>query len=129
MGVTYQAMGNQQKAREHFQRFRQEMEKLWKKGPKDADTAFALATAAARLGDEQNAWSLARKGVVLDPAKHFEYAQVLSLLHRRPEAIEQLRTAFNSGFRNYIFAKIHPDFQPLHGEPEFEKLLADAIKT
>ena len=128
MGVTYQAMGNQQKAREHFQHFRQEMEKLWKKGPKDADTAFALASASARLGDEETAWSLARKGVALDPGKHFEYALVLSLLHRPPEAIEQLQAAFHSGFRNYIFVKIHPDLQPLHGEPEFEKLLADAIK-
>jgi hypothetical protein len=36
-------------------------------------------------------------------------------IHRRPEAIEQLQAALHSGYRNYIFAKIHPDLHPLHG--------------
>ncbi len=37
--------------------------------------------------------------------------------------------AIQNGYRWYIFLKIDPDLQSLHGEPEFEKLLAERIKT
>ena len=65
----------------------------------------------------------------LDPSKHFEYATVLSLTQRKGEAIEQLRMAVQNGYHHYIFIKIHPDLQPLHGDPKFEKLLADLIRS
>ncbi len=129
MGVVYESAGTPQKAREHFQRFRQEMESQWKKNPKDADTALSLAAVLLRLGENQRAWSLAGKGLALDPSKHFEYAAVLSLGHRKREAIEQLQIAIQSGYRNYIWIKVHPDLQPLHGDPQFEKLLAGIIKS
>jgi hypothetical protein len=59
---------------------------------------------------------------------HFEYATLLSLHNRKREAIEQLQIAVQKGFHHYIWIKIHPDLEPLHGDPQFEKLLADAIK-
>jgi tetratricopeptide (TPR) repeat protein len=129
MGVVYEGMGDHQKSREHFQRYRQEMESLWKKDSKNADTALCLAVALSRLGQTQEARSWARKGLALDPSKHFEYATVLSLNQQKREAIEQLRLAIHRGYRHYIFIKIHPDLQPLQGEPEFDKLLAEAIKS
>jgi DNA-binding winged helix-turn-helix (wHTH) protein/tetratricopeptide (TPR) repeat protein len=129
MGVIYEAMGDQQKARETFERYRQEIEARWKKNPKDANTAFSLADAFARLGQFESAMSWAHKGMALDPSKHDFYADVLALNHRKHEAIEQLQLAIQNGYRWYIFIKIDPDLQSLHGEPEFEKLLAERIKT
>ena len=129
MGVIYEAMGDQEKARETFERYRQEIEDRWKKNPKDANTAFSLADALSRLGQPESAMTWARKGMALDPSKHDSYADVLSLNHRTHEAIEQLQLAVQNGYRWYIFIKIDPDLQSLHGEPEFEKLLAERIKT
>jgi eukaryotic-like serine/threonine-protein kinase len=129
MGVVYEGMGDHEKARNHFQRFHQEMEVLWRKDPKNADTALALAGVLSRLGEREHAMSWARKGMSLDPRKHFEYALVLSQNQRKREAIEQLQIAIQQGYRHYIFIKIHPDLQALHGDPEFEKLLASVIKS
>ena len=129
MGVIYEAMGDKKKARENFARFRREMEIRWKKDPKDANTAFGLADSLSRLGQPESAMSWARKGIALDPGKRVEYAGFLSLNHRKREAIEQLQMAIQNGYRWYIFMKIDPDLEVLHGEPEFEKLLAETIKT
>jgi eukaryotic-like serine/threonine-protein kinase len=129
MGVVYEGMGDHEKAREHFQRYRQEMESLWRRDAKNADTAFCLAGVLSRLGRTQDAMSWAHRGMALDPSKHFEYATVLSLNQQKQEAIEQLRMAIQAGYRHYIFIKIHPDLQPLQGETQFEKLLADVIKS
>lgn len=43
MGLCRKGMGDQEKADSHFQRIRQEIGVLWKKDPKNADTAFGLA--------------------------------------------------------------------------------------
>jgi len=129
MGVVYEAMADQKKAREYFQRFRQETEAQWRKNPGDVDAAWSLAAAFSRLGQRERALSWAHQALALDPSRHFEYATILSLNQQKREAIEELQTAIQKGYRHYIFIKIHPDLQPLHGEPQFEELLAHAIKT
>jgi tetratricopeptide (TPR) repeat protein/DNA-binding winged helix-turn-helix (wHTH) protein len=129
MGVVYQAMGDQTKAREHFQRYSQEMEAQWRKNPKDADAVWSLAAVLSRLGEKDRALFWTRKGLALDPNRHFEYATVLSLNQHKSEAIEQLRAAIQKGYPYPIFIKIHPDLQALHGEPQFEQLLAGVIKN
>ena len=129
MGVIYEGMGDPKNARENFERYRREMETRWKKNPKDANTAFSLADSLSRLGQAESAMSWARKGIALDPNKRYEYAGVLSLNHQKRQAIEELQMAIQNGYRWYIFIKIDPDLQSLHGEPEFEKLLADRIQS
>ena len=129
LGVAYELMGEHEKAHEHFLHFREQMEAEWKKNPKNADIAFSLAAVHARLGADQRCWSFAHKGLALDPSRHFEYATILSLEQRKREAVEQLQEGIQNGYRNYIWIKIHPDLQPLYGEPRFEKLLAEAIKS
>jgi tetratricopeptide (TPR) repeat protein/DNA-binding winged helix-turn-helix (wHTH) protein len=129
MGVVYEAMGDQKNALEHFQHFRQEMEAQWRKNPKDADAAWSLAEVLSRLGQGERAFFWARRGLALDSSRHFEYATVLSLNQHKREAIDELQMAVRNGYRHYIFIKIHPDLQPLHGEPQFEGLLASVIKS
>jgi len=129
MGVICEAMGDQEKAHQNFERYRQEIEARWKKDPKDANAAFSMADALSRLGQVESAMSWARKGMALDPGMHDSYADVLAMNHRKHEAIEQLQLAIQNGYRWYIFIKIDPDLQSLHGDPEFEKILAERIKT
>jgi superkiller protein 3 len=129
MGVLYEAMGDQERARQHFQHFHQEMEARWRKNPKDAETVWFLAAVLSRLGQKELAISWAQKGLSLDPGRHFEYATILCLNERKREAIEQLQLAIQSGYRHYIFIKIHPDLQALYNEPQFRQLLASVIKS
>jgi eukaryotic-like serine/threonine-protein kinase len=127
-GVVYEAMGERKEAREHFQRFRKELEAQWQKTPKDADAAFALAAVLFRLGENERAWAVTRRGVALAPAKHFEYACVLGLTPRKREAIAQIGLAVKGGYRNYIWIGAHPDLQALHDDAQFKGLLAGLIK-
>jgi tetratricopeptide (TPR) repeat protein/DNA-binding winged helix-turn-helix (wHTH) protein len=129
MGVVYEAMGDQTKAREHFQHYRLEMEAQWRKNPRDADAVWSLAEVLSRLGEKEHALFWTRKGLALDPNRHFEYATVLSLNQQKPEAIEELQIAIQKGYPYPIFVKIHPDLQALHGDPRFEQLLASVIKN
>ncbi len=128
LGVEYQLMGKQPEAKHHFEHFRKLMESEWKKNPKNADNAFALAAVLLRLGQEERGSALARQGFALNPSDHFEYATLLSLDHRKREAIAQLQLAVQRGYRNYVWIKIHPDLQALHGDPQFESLLASVTK-
>jgi tetratricopeptide (TPR) repeat protein len=109
MGVVYEAMGDHKKSREHFEHFRREMEAQRLKNPREADAEWSLAAVLSRLGQRERAWFWARKALALDPSRHFEYATILSLNQHKREAIEELQTAIQKGYRHYIFIKIHPD--------------------
>ncbi len=128
MGVVYEAMGDESNAREHFQLYRQRMEAEWRKNPKDVDAEWSMAEVLLRLGEKKSALFWTRKGLALDPNRHFEYATVLSLNGQKQQALEQLRIAIQKGYPYPIFIKIHPDLQALHG-PEFEQLLGSVIKN
>ncbi len=129
MGVVYEAMGDLPKARQHFEIYRQKMEAQSRKNPKDIDAVWSMAEVLLRLGQSERASVWTRKALALDPNRHFEYATVLSLNQREREAIEELRLAIQKGYPYPIFIKIHPDLQALHGDPQFEQLLASVIKN
>lgn len=129
MGVVYEAMGDRTKAHEYFQHYRQEMEAQWHKNPRDIDAVWSLAEVLSRLGENERASFWTHKGLALDLNRHFEYATILSLNQHKREAIEELRIAIQKGYPYPIFIKIHPDLQALHGEAQFEQLLASIIKN
>ena len=131
MGVVCQEMGDQDQAHQYFQHYQGEMEAQLRRHPNDAETIWDLAILFSRLGDKERASYWTRKGLVLAPNRHFEYAQVLSLNQHKPEAIDELRIALQTEHPSWypIFIKIHPDLQALHGEPKFEQLLASVIKN
>jgi tetratricopeptide (TPR) repeat protein/predicted Ser/Thr protein kinase len=128
LGVDYQLMGRPAEAHEQLERLRLRTEEDWKKDHKNADTAFTLASVLLRLGEKERGSAMARRGFAIDPSRHFEYATLLSLEHRKKEAIAQLQLALRNGFQNYVWIKVHPDLQFLHGDPQFEELLAQVLK-
>ncbi len=131
MGVVCQGMGDQDRARQYLQHYLQEIEAQLRTHPNDADAIWNLAEVFSRLGEKERASFWTRKGLALAPQRHLEYAEVLSLNQEKPEAIEELRAALQMGHPSWypIFIKIHPDLQALHGEPNFEQLLATVIKN
>jgi tetratricopeptide (TPR) repeat protein len=129
MGVVYERMGDRQKARESFTRYRRELETQWKKTLHEPGTQLALAATSARLGETERARQMLRKAMAKAPQLHLEAAFVLSLLDEKKEVVDQLELAIQNGYTNYIWLKMNPDLLPLHGYPAFEQLLGKVIKT
>jgi eukaryotic-like serine/threonine-protein kinase len=129
MGVVYEQMGDRQKARESFTRYRHEVETREKKTLHEPGTQLALAAASARLGETGRARLMLRKAMAKAPQLHLEAAFVLSLLDEKKEAVGQLELAIQNGYSNYIWLKMNPDLLPLHGYPAFEQLMSKVIKT
>ena len=129
MGVVYERMGDRQKARESFTRYRREVETHEKKTLHEPGTQLALAATSARLGETERARQMLRKAMAKASRLHLEAAFVLSLLDEKKKAVDQLELAIQNGYTNYIWLKMHPDLLPLHGYPAFEQLLDKVIRT
>ena len=129
LGVVYERMGDRQKARESFTRFRHEVETNEKKTLHQPGTQLVLAAAYVRLGETDRARLMLRTAMAKAPQLHLEAAFVLSLLDRKKEAVDQLELAIQNGFTNYTWLKMHPDLLPLHGYPAFEQLMGKMLKT
>jgi len=129
MGVVYERMGDRQRARESFTRFRREVKTHEKKTLQEPGTQLALAATSARLGETERARQMLRKAMAKAPQLHLEAALVLSLLDEKKKAVDQLELAIQNGYTNYIWLKMNPDLLPLHGYPAFEQLMGKVIKT
>jgi serine/threonine protein kinase/tetratricopeptide (TPR) repeat protein len=128
IGVVYERMGDRQKARESFTRYRHEVETHWKKTLHEPGTQLVLAATSVRLGETDHAQQMLRRAMAKAPQLHLEAAFVLSLLNDKKEAVDQLELAIQNGYTNYIWLKMHPDLLPLHGYPPFEQLMGKVIK-
>ena len=129
MGVVYERMGDRQKARESFTRYRHEVETHEKKTLREPGTQLDMAATSAHLGETDRARQMLHQAMAKAPQLHLQAAFVLSLLDDKKEAVEQLELAIQNGYTNYIWLKMHPDLLPLHGYPAFEQLMGKVIKT
>ena len=57
-----------------------------------------------------------------DSAVLYNVACAFADLDRKAEALDALRKAWESGFKDTDWARRDPDLAPLHGDPEFERL-------
>ncbi len=123
LGILYQLTGDPKRARKHFERFRQQIEKSLGTDPDDAYNYIALGLVLTRLGQTERGLSLGRKAMLVDSTQHFGFAELLSAQGKIQEALDQLKLAIQSGEKNYIWFKVDPDLQPLYGEPRFRDLM------
>ncbi|MGA3318297.1 MAG: protein kinase [Candidatus Korobacteraceae bacterium] len=128
MGVVYEGMGDRQKARESFTRYRHELETQSKKTLHEPGKQLDMAVTYARLGETGRARQLLREAMAKAPQLHLDVASVLSLLGEKKEAVDQLELAIQNGYTNYIWLRMNPDLLPLHGYPAFEQLMGKVIK-
>ena len=54
-----------------------------------------------------------------------EISAIHAIQNNKEESLKWLRKAIDAGWRDYRLAKIDPWFENLHGEPEFEALMAE----
>jgi serine/threonine protein kinase/tetratricopeptide (TPR) repeat protein len=101
------------------------LEEHLKNVPEDARARTLLASAFAELGRIEDATREANLATALRPNEAnvlYNLACVYCQLGRREDALVALRKARSAGFREASWARNDPDLEPLHGDPEFEKL-------
>lgn len=123
LGVVYQLIGDNQMAQKLFERFRKVAEKWVKDNPKNGYNYIALGLTLSRMGQTEQGWAMGQKAMTMDSTQHFSFAQLLSVQGKKQEVLDQLELAVQKGFTNYIWIKIHPDFQGLYEEPRFKDLM------
>ncbi|MBN1350386.1 protein kinase [candidate division KSB1 bacterium] len=129
LGVNYQLLGNHSAANTYFMQFKSEAEKWLKSEPENGKNYFYLAFVLSRLGKEKTAYELGKKAAEVDSTLHFEFAQLCAIQQKKQQALDYLELEIKSGYHNYIWIKIHPDFQALYSEPRFQNLVASGLQS
>jgi tetratricopeptide (TPR) repeat protein len=129
LGINYQAIGNQDKARKSYSNFKKIATEEWiKKRPNDAGTYIAIGTVTAHLGDIEFSKKMLQKAKDIDSTLYERFAEVLCAQGNIPEAIYQIEKSLNNGFRNLLWLKLNPDLQILHDEAGYKSLIDKYFK-
>jgi serine/threonine protein kinase/Tfp pilus assembly protein PilF len=105
------------------------LENHLKQVPEDARARVLLATDYAAMERPDDAVREANLAIVLRPNEAtvlYNAACVFCVVHRRQEALDALRKAWNAGFKDVEWARRDPELRDLHGDPEFERLYPES---
>jgi tetratricopeptide (TPR) repeat protein len=126
--------GDKDGARKAFQSASFQLEKIVNNQPAYAEALCALGVIDAVLGKKEKAIEEGRKAVALLPvtkdsingALAIQYLAVIyAWTGEKTQALDQLETAARlPGLLSYGQLRLHPIWDPLRGEPRFEKVVA-----
>ncbi len=119
------ALGKTEAVRNLVLQRTQVLEDHIKKVPEDARARIILAGDYAKVGRGEDAMREANFAMALRPndsAVLYNVACAFADLGRKAEALDALRKAWESGFKDTDWARRDPDLALLHGDPEFERL-------
>ena len=132
-GLVAQIGGDQTAALAAFTRAREEIEKLLREQPNYAEGLCVLAVVDAALGKRDQAIREARRAAEMLPvtkdalngARVGDYRAIAcALAGDKKRAIEQLSQAIaRPGGLNYGELRLHPYFDRLRGDPDFERIV------
>ncbi len=122
-GHIHRLLGNEQAARRDFEQFHGLVKGWLEEDPDNWENRFALALVRARLGEPDDGWLASLRENASTIQEHMAVASLLSIGGQVEGALDQLELAVQKGYRNYIWLKIDPEYQWLHGEPRFQALL------
>jgi len=124
IGINYQAMGNQQEALKYYSRFKKIASERWLKEYPDVAASYTkIGTAHARLNDMDSTKLMLQKAIEVDSTAHYEFATLLCLMGKIPEAVEEIEKALENGYRNLTWLKMNPDLQIIQNDDRFRTLL------
>jgi len=139
-GLVARARGDVKGAERAFGAARVEMEKILREQPDYAQAFCVLGLSDAALGRKEDAIREGRRAVELLPITKdmmaggvvvTNLAIIYAWSGEKDLALEQLATAIrfpSSNFLSYGQLKLHPFWDPLRGDPRFEKLLEESQK-
>ena len=119
------ALGKDEAQRNVRQRAILALENHLKEMPEDARARTLLAVTYADGGRVEEAMREANLAMVLRPDEamvHYNAACTFCRLQKKQEAVDAMSRAWKAGYRDPVWARRDPDLQPLHGEPEFDRL-------
>jgi len=133
-GIVAQMRGDTASARAAFSSTRNEMAKLVREQPAYAEALCALGMADAALGHKEDAIREGRRAVellpvtkdaIIGPLLVQNLALIFTWTGEKDLAFEQLSVAAKlPGYLSYGELRLHPDWDPLRGDPRFEKIVA-----
>jgi len=139
-GLVARSRGDVTGAERAFSAAHEEMEKILREQPDYAQAFCVLGLSDAALGHKKDAIREGRRAVELLPVTKDMMAGGIVLTNlaiiyawtgEKDLALEQLATAIrfpSSAFLSYGQLKLHPFWDPLRGDPRFEKLIEEAKK-
>ena len=132
-GLVAQIRDDKVAARAAFTSTRNEMAKLVHEQPDYAEALCALGMADAVLGHKEDAIREGRRAVELLPVTKDSITgslllQFLALIYawtgEKDQALEQLAAAARTpGYLSYGQLRLHPYFDPLRGDPRFDRIV------
>jgi serine/threonine-protein kinase len=133
-GLVAQMGADQAAARSAFISARNEAAKLVAEQPNYAEALCVLGMADAALGNKEDAIREGRRAVEVLPVTKdaiigAQLAQNLALIYawtgEKDLALQQLAVATNiPGYLSYGELRLHPRWDPLRGDPRFDKIVA-----
>ncbi|HVN93900.1 MAG TPA: protein kinase [Terracidiphilus sp.] len=119
------ALGKSEEMRNLLQRRIGALENHLKQVPEDARARILLGGDYARLSRTDDALRELNLAVTLranEASILYNAACLYCELHRKTEALDSLRKAWEAGFRDAVWARRDPDLLMLHDDPEFNRL-------
>jgi tetratricopeptide (TPR) repeat protein len=119
------ALGKNEAYKNLVQRRIVALEKHLKPVPEDARARVLLALDYVSIGRADDAVREADLAVALRPNEAtvlYNLACLFCALHKKDQALDTLRRAWQTGFRESDWARRDPDLALLHGDPEFDRL-------
>jgi len=144
LGVVARLKGDAAAARAAFMRARAQLEEELRVHPDDTDLLFSLAQIDALLGRKQEALSEGRRAMELAPSAQEvmfgscpnevcairSFALICARAGETDLALEQLEAVTKiPGGPSYGELRLDPIWDPLRGEPRFEKIVASLAPT
>ena len=124
LGINYESMNNREEALKYYSEYKGIATGEWKKTyPDMPETYISIGAITARMGEMESSRKALEKAIELNPAKHEEFAELLTLQGKIPEAIGEIEKALANGYRDLVWLKINPDYKALQDEPGFRALL------
>ncbi len=135
--IIARARGDQETARAKFAEARKIFEARLTTKPEDARTLAVLAQVDAGLGAKELAIKEAQHAVDLMPVSRDVYdgalvlqglAQVYAWTGEKEKALAVLQTLMGMpGYLTYGYLRVDPSWDPLRGDPRFEKFVASLL--
>src|SRR4030095_923802 len=133
-GLVGRMRGDQRAAHDAFTKARAELEKMLRDQPDYAEAICALGVVDAALGNKEDAIREGRRAVELMPVSKnaiegallIKYlAAIYAWMGEKDRALKRLDKAVHlPGYLSYGQLRLDPIWDPLRGDPRFDKIVA-----
>ena len=126
--LTFERLGRMDEARQAREKYNRALTQHLELVPDDVRARILLACNHAFLGHEEEAVGAVEMAVALRPDDAnilYNAACAYGIMSKKKEALDLLKRAKAAGFLSLDWVPRDPDLVCLHGDPEYERLIAE----